>query len=63
MQESVLFFRFELVRPEDLKTAASLFLVKTLVVTLQELEDIVYDDGLEVDLFLSIQILRAKLGL
>ena len=63
MQESVLSLRFELVGPEDLKTAASLFLVETLVVTLEELEDIVYEDGREVDLFLSVRILRAKLDL
>ena len=63
LQERVLLPRFELVGPEDLKTAASLFLVETLVVTLKELEDIVVDDGLEVDLFLIVQILRAKLDL
>lgn len=63
LQERVLFFRFKPVGTEQLETANGLFRGQALVVALEKLEDIVDTDGLEVDLFLVIQVLGTKLDL
>lgn len=45
---------FKLVGPKELKTTGSLFLTETVLITLEELEDVVDDDCLQIDLFLVI---------
>ena len=63
LKERVLLLRFELVRTENVVTALRLFSVETLIVALEELEDIVDDDGLKIDLFLVIKVLGLELNL
>ena len=58
-----MFFALELVRAEQLETTLGFLFCQTLVVALKELEDILHDDGLEVDLFLVVEILRSQLNL
>ena len=58
-----MFFALELVRAEQLETTLGLLFCQTLVVALKELEDILHDDGLEVNLFLVVEILRTQLDL
>jgi hypothetical protein len=48
---------FEPVGTKEFEAALSLFLGETLLVTLEEGEDIVENDGLEVDLVLVVEIL------
>ena len=55
--------RFETVGTEQLQTALSLGSVETSLRALEQLEHIVYDDGLQINLVLVVQILRAKLDL
>ena len=63
LKKSILLLRLEPVGAEKFETAGSLRRFETLVVTLQELEDVVDDDRLEVDLVLVVKIFRAKLDL
>ena len=63
LKESILFLVFEPVRAEDFITALRLFLGETLIVALEELEDILNDDRLKVNLFLVVEVLCAKLNL
>jgi hypothetical protein len=46
-----------------LKTALSFVVRKTLFIALEELEDVVDDDGLKVDLFLVVQVLGGEFDL
>jgi hypothetical protein len=54
---------FESVGTEQFQTALSFSRVKTSIRTLEKLEHIVYDDGLQINLVLVVQILRTKLDL
>lgn len=53
----------KLVRTENIETTLGFLVGETVVSALKQLEDIVDDDGLEVDFFLVIQVLRLKLDL
>lgn len=63
LQNGVLLLNLELVGAKKLETAVGLFCGETILVALEELEDVVDDDGLEVDLFLIVQVLRLELDL
>lgn len=63
LEECVLLLDLELVGAEQLETALSLLYGETVLVALEQLEDVVDDDGLEVDLFLIVQVLRLELDL
>ena len=54
LQERVLLLRFEFVGTEQLQTAGGLGRVETSLRTLEKLEHIVYDDGLQVNLVLVV---------
>lgn len=57
LEKSILLLRLQLVGTEETETTCSLFDIKTLVVTLEELEHVVNDDSFKVDLFLVVEIL------
>jgi hypothetical protein len=61
LEEGILFLDLELVGAEELDTAEGLFLGETVVVALEQLEDVVDNDGLQVDFFFVVQILRFEL--
>lgn len=63
LQKRVLFFLLKLVGTKKFDTTVCLFSIKTVLVTLKEFEDILNDNGLEVDLFFVIQVLRFQLNL
>ena len=63
LQERVLLLILELVRAEKLKTTLGLVALETFGVALKELEDVVDNDGLQIDLFLVIQVLGLQLNL
>ena len=62
LEESVLLLRLELVGAKGVGAALGLFFGETLVVALDELEDVLDDDCLEVDLFLIVEVLRTRLN-
>lgn len=57
LEKSVLLLGLQLVGTEETETTCSLFDIKTLVVTLEELEHVVNDDSFKVDLFFVVEIL------
>lgn len=57
LEESILLLGLELVGTEETETTCGLFTIKTLVVTLEELEHVFNDDSLKIDLFLVVEIL------
>lgn len=57
LEKSILLLGLQLVGTEEAETTCSLFDIKTLVVTLEELEHVVNDDSFKVDLFLVVEIL------
>ena len=63
LEEGVLLLALELVGAENLETAGSLLSGETLVVTLEEFEDVLDGDGLDVDLLLVVQVLSLELNL
>jgi len=63
LEKGVLFLDLELIGAEKLETALGLLYGETVLVALEELEDVVDDDGLKVNLFLIIQVLRLELNL
>ena len=63
LEEGVLLLVLELVGTENLEAAGSLLAGKTLVVALEELEDVLDGDGLDVDLLLVVQVLGFELDL
>ena len=63
LEEGVLLLALELVGAEKFETAIGLVISKTGLVALKELEDVVDNDGLEVDLLLVVQILGLELDL
>lgn len=63
LQERILLLGFELVRTEETKTALSLVGGETLLRALEQSEDILNDDGLEVDLLLVVEVFGLELDL
>ena len=63
LKERVLLLALELVGAEKFETAIGFVISKTGLVALKELEDVVDNDGLEVDLLLVVQILGLELDL
>lgn len=63
LQESILLFGLKLVGTKEFQTTEGLFLSKTVVVALEQLEDIVDDDCLKINFFLVVQILSFQLNL
>jgi hypothetical protein len=63
LEKSVLLLRLELVGPEKLQTTLSLLAGETVMVALEELEDIIDDNGLKVDLFFVVQVVGGQLDL
>lgn len=63
LKERVLVLLLELVGAEELNTTVGLLKSETLIGTLQELEHVVEDDGLQVNLFLVVEILGLQLDL
>lgn len=57
LEKSILLLGLQLVGTEETETTCSLFDIKTLVVTLEELEHVVNDDSFKVDLFFVVEIL------
>ena len=63
LEEGVLLLNLELVRAEQLNTTDGLFLRQTVLVALEQLENVVDDDSLQVDFFFVVQILCLELDL
>ena len=63
LEEGVLLLALETVRTENLETAGRFLARETLVVALEELEDVLDGDGLDVDLLLVVQVLSLELNL
>ena len=63
LEEGVLLLNLELVRAEQLNTTDGLFLGQTVLVALEQLENVVDDDSLQVDFFFVVQILCLELDL
>ena len=55
-------FGLELVRAEEFETTAGFLVGETALGTLEELEHVLHDNGLEVDFLLVVQVLGAKLN-
>ena len=54
LEEWVLLLRLQSVRTEQLDTTSRLGAVQTRFRTLQQLEDVIYNDGLQIDLVLVV---------
>ena len=54
LEEWVLLLRLQSVRTEQLDTTSRLGAVQTRFLTLQQLEDVIYNDGLQIDLVLVV---------
>lgn len=63
LEERILLLMLELVRTEEAQTALCLRVVETVLGRLEESEDVLDDDGLEVDLLLVIEIFGLELDL
>ena len=63
LKERVLLLALELVGAEELETAVGLLVSQTVLVALEQLEDVIDDDGLEVDLLLVVEVLGLELDL
>ena len=63
LQERVLLLALELVGAEKFKTAVGLLVVKTILVALKQLENVIDDDSLKVDLLLVVEVLGLELNL
>ena len=63
LEEGVLLLNLELVGAEQLNTTDGLFLGQTVLVALEQLENVVDDDSLQVDFFFVVQILCLELDL
>jgi hypothetical protein len=63
LKESVLLLRLELVGTKEFQTTLGLFRRKTVIVTLKQFEDIVDNDGLQINLFLVVEVLCLQLDL
>ena len=63
LQERILLLALELVGAEQLQTASGFLCSETLLRALEKLEDIVYDNGLQIDLLLVVQVLGRELNL
>jgi hypothetical protein len=63
LQERVLLLGLQLVGTENAETAGGLLAGKTILRRLEEREDVVDDNGLQVDLLLVVQVLSLKLDL
>ena len=55
LEESVLLLRLKLVGTKQLQTTTSLLFRKTILIALEEFEDIVDDDSLEIDFILIVR--------
>jgi hypothetical protein len=63
LKERVLLLALELVGTKDTETTSGLIVSKTVLVALKQREDIIDDNGLEVDLLLVIKVLCLELNL
>ena len=63
LKNGVLLLRLELVGTEELETALGLGGRKTLLGTLEQLEDVVDDNGLKVDLFFVVKVVGLEFDL
>lgn len=63
LQERVLLLNFKLVGSEKLKTTSGLLWAKTVVVTLEQPEDVLDNDSLQIDLLLVVEVLSLELNL
>ena len=63
LEEGILFLRLKPVGSKECETTSGLFSIQAVIITLEELEDIVDNDSLKVDFFLIIQILCRQLDL
>ena len=63
LEEGVLLLALELVGAEKFETTGGLVVGETVLIALEELEDVIDDDGLEVDLLLVVEVLSLELNL
>jgi hypothetical protein len=63
LKERVLLLALELVGTKDTETTSGLVVSKTVLVALKQREDIIDDNGLEVDLLLVVKVLCLELNL
>ena len=63
LQERILLLALELVGAEKFETTVGLLVRKTVLIALEELEDIVDNDSLQVDLLLVVEVLGLQLDL
>ena len=63
LEEGVLLLALELVGAEKFETTGGLVVGETVLIALEELEDVVDDDGLKVDLLLVVEVLSLELDL
>jgi hypothetical protein len=57
LEEGILLLRLKPVGSKETETTSGLFSIQAIIITLEELEDIVDNDSLKVDFFLIIQII------
>ena len=63
LEEGVLLLALELVGAEKFETTGGLVVGETVLIALEELEDVIDDDGLEIDLLLVVEVLSLELNL
>ena len=63
LEEGVLLLALELVGAEELKTAVGLLVRQTVLVALEQPEDVIDHDSLQVDLLLVVEVLGLQLDL
>lgn len=63
LKEGILFLLLKFVRTENVETTLGLLIGETVVGALEKLENIIDDDGFEVNFLLIIQVLSLELDL
>lgn len=63
LQERILLLTLEFVGAEQFQTTSGFLPSETLLRALEKLEDVINDDGLQVDLLLIVQVLGRELNL
>ena len=63
LEERILLLDLKLVGAEELETAVGLLVRQTVLITLEQLEDVIDHDSLQVDLLLVVEVLGLELNL
>lgn len=63
LKEGILFFRLESVGTEEFETTCGFLEGQTLLVALKQFENIINNDGFQVNLFLVVEVFRLEFNL